>query len=419
MKKVLIITYYWPPSGGAGVQRWVKFVKYLSQKNIDITVYTPSNPDFEIKDKQLESEIPDNVKIIQSPIIEPFSIYRKFTKESASGVQNGSLSADNISWKKKLAIWIRGNFFIPDARFLWIKPSVKLLSKTISKNNFDTIITTGPPHSMHLIGLKLKRKFTGIKWIADFRDPWTNIDFYKDLKLSKLADKKHKKLERQVLKTADEVVTVGETLKNELIDLGAKKCSVITNGFDLDDIKSISFNEKSKDKFTISHIGTLGWSRNPQNLWKSLELIIKSNEEFSKKLEIKLIGNVDPRIFKEIEKFKLKKYLTYIPYINHTEAIIEQKKANLLLLLINNTPNAKGILTGKFFEYLSSKIPILCIGPKDGDIAEIIKETNSGIVKDYQEEIYLKDFDIKTSVSEREIYKYSRESLTEDLIKLL
>ena len=277
-KKVLIITYYWPPSGGAGVQRWLKFVKYLAKKEFDITIYTPSNPDFETKDELLLKEIPSSVKIITKPIIEPFSIYRKFTKESAASVQGGSLSSDNINWKKKLAIWIRGNFFIPDARFLWINPSVKFLSKELKSNNYDSIITTGPPHSMHLIGLKLKRKFPSIKWIADFRDPWTNIDFYKDLKLTKIADYKHKKLEKKVLERADEVITVGETLKNELINLGAKKCTIITNGFDYDDLSN-SAPKEDHEKFIISHIGTLGWSRNPSNLWDSLEEIVKRNIE--------------------------------------------------------------------------------------------------------------------------------------------
>ena len=164
-KKILVITYYWPPSGGAGVQRWVKFVKFLVKKNIDVTVYTPSNPDFELKDELLLKEIPNSVKILKKKIIEPFSIYRKFTKENAAGVQGGSLSGENINWKKKIAIWIRGNFFIPDARFLWIKPSTRFLSKELKSNNFDTIITTGPPHSMHLIGLNLKRKFPSVNWL--------------------------------------------------------------------------------------------------------------------------------------------------------------------------------------------------------------------------------------------------------------
>lgn len=193
---------------------------------------------------------------------------------------------------------------------------------------------------------------------------------------------------------------------------------MITNGFDYEDLPPIKY-QRTSEKFIISHIGTLGWSRNPSNLWKSLEEISRKNIEFSNKLEIRLIGNVDERIFKEIGKYKLTKYLNYIPYVNHKEAILEQKKANLLLLVINNTPNAKGILTGKFFEYLSSKTPILCIGPKDGDIAKIINETDAGIIKGYHDNITIKDLKNTSSNTTELIKKYSREELTNKLIKVL
>ena len=230
MKKVLIISYYWPPSGGAGVQRWLKFVKYLPQFGIQPHVYTPSNPEAPAQDESLQKDIPSEAVIVQQPIFEPYSFYKKFTGKKGN-INAGFLSEDKDSRQKfteKMSIWVRGNLFIPDARVMWVKPSIKFLTKYIKENEIEVVISSGPPHSMHLIAMELKRKLN-IKWIADFRDPWTNIDFYKDLMLTNWADKKHHRLEKEVLQKADEIITIGKTIASELEIIRGKKVHVITN----------------------------------------------------------------------------------------------------------------------------------------------------------------------------------------------
>ena len=433
-KKVLIITYYWPPSGGAGVQRWLKFVKYLPKYGWEPIIYTPENGEIPVVDESLAKDIPEGTKVLKTNIWEPYSVYKKFVGQKKDEKINTGFLTEFKKTKKtkktkkpkkaeKAAVWIRGNFFIPDARKFWIKPSVKYLTKYFKENPVDAIISTGPPHSMHLIALKLKQKI-GVKWFADFRDPWTNIDYYKDLMLTSLADKKHIRLEKQVLETADSVISIGKTMADEFYDLGAKKVEVITNGYDITENVEVELDKK----FSIAHIGTLVKSRNPFELWNVLADLVEENKTFSESLDIKLVGKVDINVMNSIKENGLDKYLTKIDYLPHNEVILEQRKTQLLLLLVNRTPNAKGILTGKFFEYLSAKRPICVIGPKDGEIAKIVNETKAGFVTDYNNESALKNEILKSfeaflkgnlNIQSSGIEKYSRENLTKELVNLM
>lgn len=423
-KKILIITYYWPPSGGSGVQRWVKFVKYLVKKGWEPIIYTPENPEYPSIDESMLKDVPANLEVLKTKIWEPFDFYRKFTGKK----KNEKINAGFLNEGKKkngltqnLSVWIRGNFFIPDARKFWIKPSIKFLNKYLENNEIDYMVSTGPPHSTHLIARGIKKK-NNIPWIADFRDPWTNIDFYKDLKLTKLADKKHHRLECAVLKEADLTITIGETMKTEFEALGAKKVICIPNGFDKEDLSAKSIEKD--EKFSIAHIGTLNPSRNPQLLWESLSELVSENQIFASRLSIKLVGKVDFIVKEAIKKAGLSQYLELIPYLPHDEAIDEQQRSHVLLLLVNNTPNAKGILTGKIFEYMSSRTPIIGIGPVDGDAANILNQTKSGIMVDYEDKEGLKDglklmFNNGFSTETADINSYSRESLTERLVSAL
>ncbi|MFM7090893.1 MAG: glycosyl transferase family 1, partial [Bacteroidota bacterium] len=214
-KRVLIILYYWPPSGGAGVHRWLKFVKYLRDFGWEPVIYIPSNPDYPIVDPDRVKEIPENLEIIKRPIWEPFSLYRKFTgKGKDTKMDFGHLV--NVKthlqkgWKERLAIWIRGNFFVPDSRLFWVNPSVRFLSDYYIKSPFQAIITSGPPHSLHLIGLKLKEKYK-IPWMADFRDPWS--EYFPALMLTKWAMKRHENLEKSILQAADKIVVIGRNMQ--------------------------------------------------------------------------------------------------------------------------------------------------------------------------------------------------------------
>ncbi len=432
MKKVLILTYYWPPGGGAGVQRWLKFVKYLRDFGWEPIVYTAHNGEMPVIDNSLEKDIPKNLTVLKTPIWEPYSIYKTFIGRKKSDKINSSFLSENkkSGLTEKLSVWVRGNFFIPDARKFWIKPSVNFLSNYINENKIDYVISTGPPHSMHLIALGLKQKFPNLKWVADFRDPWTNIDFYEKLMLSKSADNKHHKQEISVLQNADIVLSVGRTMSDEFVDMykeaGGKninKFKVITNGFDAEDVKQGEIKKDSK--FSIAHIGTLVKDRNPQVLWKVLNKLVNENSDFEKQLEIKLVGKIDIYVKEQLEVFGLTKYVNKIDYLPHDEVILEQQKSKVLLLLVNNTKNAKGILTGKFFEYMAANSPVLAIGPADGDLAKIMKDTGVGLISDFNDEVNLKQniLNLYNGQSENRnqlaIDAYSRKSLTKDLADCL
>ncbi|HHU33928.1 MAG TPA: glycosyltransferase family 4 protein, partial [Bacteroidetes bacterium] len=352
MKKVLIITYYWPPSGGSGVQRWLKMSKYLPEAGWQPVVYTAENAEYPVEDPSLEKDISPDAIVIKRPIVEPYSAYKKFLGiKKDKKIKAGFLSTEEkSSFKENIARWIRGNLFIPDARCWWVRPSVKYLLSYLANNPVDAVISTGPPHSMHLIGLKLHEK-TGLPWIADFRDPWTEIDFYDELRLTRWADRKQREMEREVLTKATKVVTVSRNWAEGLEQLGAENVVVIENGFDFSP-------EKLKDtvpltqKFTISHVGIIGPSRNAPNLWKVLGQMVRETDGFKNDLEIRLIGQVDFSVTKSLQEHGLSQNSVIMPYIPHEEVMNKQFESQILLLLINNTKNSKGILTGKFYEYL-------------------------------------------------------------------
>ncbi|HXB10407.1 MAG TPA: glycosyltransferase family 4 protein [Bacteroidia bacterium] len=433
MKKALIITYYWPPSGGAGVQRWLKFVKYLRDYGWEPIVYTPSNPESPTNDTSLEKDIPKGITILKTEIWEPYSWYKKLIGQKKDDKINAAFLSESEKPKmmERFSVWVRGNFFVPDARVFWVKPSIKYLSAYLAKNPVDVIISTGPPHSMHLIAAGLKKKLN-IPWLADFRDPWTNIDFYSKLMLSPAADKKHHKLELDVLQKADAITCVGRTmieefkqiLKNSTLE---KKFHFIPNGFDPEDYKNETALSMDK-KFSMSHIGMLDKTRNPEALWKVLSQLVKNNPAFAADLEIKLVGKTDFAVNADIEQYDLAKYLTKIAYLSHHEVTLAQKQSQVLLLLINNTPNALGIITGKFFEYMAAHRPIICIGPSGGDVDKILSETNSGYLSGYDDTqaleknilvLYDKFKKGTLSSENKNIEKYSRKELSNDLSKVL
>jgi len=427
VKKVLIITYYWIPSGGAGVQRWVKFTKYLREFGWEPIIYTPENPEFPSIDHSFEKDIQADIQLIKTPIWEPYNIYRNLSGKKNEKINAGFISENKKQgWKDKLSIWIRGNFLIPDPRRFWIKPSVRFLTNYLQKNDIDTVITTGPPHSMHMIGLGLKKNFPNLKWVADFRDPWTNIDFYKELNLSWISDRIHHRFEKMVIQQADSIVVVSNGMKDEYELLNPKRIQVISNGYDESDVKQA---EPDLDKkFTISHIGTLNVARNPKIVWKVLSEICIENLEFKSDLLIQLVGKVDYSVLEDIKHSNLSDNLNKIDYLSHHEAIVKQQSSQVLLLLINNSGNAKGILTGKFYEYLAAKRPILAVGPTDGDAADVLKDTGTGIMVDFLDEKGTKETILeyynrfKTSslnVQSESIERFSRRSLTGELSKLL
>ena len=423
-KKILIITYYWPPAGGPGVQRWLKFVKYLPDFGIQPIVYIPDNPTYPIVDENLINEVSDKAIILRNKIFEPYQLASFLSKNKTKKISSGIIpNKKKQSFLDKTFLWIRGNLFIPDARVFWVKPSFSYLEKYILENKIDTIITSGPPHSLHLIGLELKQKLD-LKWFADFRDPWTTIGYHKSLRLSNFAAKKHKALEYEVLNSADTIIVTSKTTKTEFEAITTKPISVITNGYDSEQVEKQTLDTK----FSLAHIGSFLSERNPLILWESLTELIQEVPGFNSNLEIKLIGAVSQEVLETISQFELNKYLNNLGYVSHNVAIAHQRKSQVLVLIEINSEDTKSIIPGKLFEYMVSNRPIIAIGPQDSDFAEIITSTNTGVFLTYSEKMKLKsvilDFynqflEVKLQSNGVGLQKYSRKSLTKELAQLI
>ncbi|WP_422079881.1 glycosyltransferase family 4 protein [Ulvibacterium sp.] len=423
MKRVVIITYYWPPAGGPGVQRWLKFVKYLPEFGIDPIVFVPENPHYPILDNSLLDEVPEGVEIHRQPIFEPYRFAAILSRKKTKRISSGIIRTGNQSTLEKVMLWVRGNFFIPDARKYWVKSSVPYLSELITKENLKTIITTGPPHSVHLIGQQLKQKHQ-LKWIADFRDPWTSIGYHKKLRLTPSSQKKHKALERSVLNGADLLLTTSDTTRKEFQAITKKPIELITNGFD----SNYTGGADLDDTFTISHIGSLLTGRNPENLWKVLSEIVRENETFRKDLQLEFLGVVSEDVMDSLHENGLAPYIHLKGYVSHEQALHRQREAQVLLLVEIDSEDTKGIVPGKLFEYMAARRPILALGPEDWDAGTIILETNTGDVFRYQEYSRLKNVLLewfaayrqgKLNVGSKDIEKYSRRALTQQLAEYL
>jgi hypothetical protein len=426
-KKVLIITYYWPPSGGSPVLRWLKFARYLRDFGWEPTIYTPANPVPQAMDDSLLNEIPSGITVLKTQIWEPYKLFNRLSGKGGSKSMSTAFISESgkKGFTERFSVWIRGNIFIPDARKFWIRPSVKYLYAYLRQNPHDVIISTGPPHSMHLIAKVLRRK-TGIRWVADFRDPWTNIDFYSELKLTRYADARHHRLERQVLDEADRIITVGPTMTREFEQLTVTPVTTITNGFDATLMDSVHGGRD--ESFTILHVGSMPASRNPEKLWYVLGKLLEEKPELRASVKIELIGPVDFTILTSITVHKLESCLVKRGHTSNREVLKRMKEATVLLLVINNTQNAAGILTNKFFEYLSAKRTILAIGPPNGDAAKILEECTAGKIFDYHDETGLESYLSElidqfrkgsVNTDTKNIDTFSRRYLTGKLVKIL
>lgn len=379
MKKVLVICYYWPPSGGAGVQRVLKTAKYLREFGWEPIIYTAKDAAYPILDETLKKDVHPDQQVIRGPIWEPYELYKRFTGQGKKKrVYSGFLSEDKKpSLTQRLSVWIRGNLFIPDARRFWIKPSVKLLNSWLKENPVDAVLSTGPPHSVHLIARGVKKQHQ-IPWLADFRDPWTNIDFYDQLMLTRWADRKHHQLEKAVLNESDKLVTVSWAWAKEFEEMGKKDVRVITNGFDHADFEGISGTPDLT--FSFNHIGYLNADRNPPALWKAFGELCEEVPGLKEDLKLRFIGKTDQVLFQHLEQNGLLDQVERVDYLPHEEVLPTLVRSQILLLLLNNTPNVMGVVPGKIYEYLAARRPILAIGPENGDSARILTETGAGVV---------------------------------------
>ena len=424
MKKALIICYYWPPAGGPGVQRWLKFVKYLRDFDIEPVVYVPENPHYPIVDASLEAEIPQGITVLKHPIKEPYGLAQLFSKKQTNQISSGIIKdKEKQGLLQRLMLFVRGNLFIPDARKWWIKPSVKYLKSYLKSTNFDVIITTGPPHSLHLIGLQLK-KHTQLPWVVDFRDPWTTIGYQKKLKLTQKSRQKHVDLEFEVLNKADHIIVTSPTTKSDFSKTTTTPITCITNGFDTVYDATVPLDTK----FTLAHIGSLLEDRNPDILWQALSELKQEHIDFSQDLSIQLTGKVSTTVIQNIERYHLSQNLELPGYVSHQEAIRRQCSAQLLLLIEIDSYDTQAIIPGKLFEYLASKRPIIAIGPKDSDIIEILEQAKSGSYFSYGNKVQLKNTILEfynryktggISQNTSDLTAFTRKELTRQLSEIL
>ena len=426
MKRVLVIAYYWPPSGGSGVQRWVKFCKYLPQEGWQPVVFAPENADYPSLDPSLEADLPKDLEVLRGHIWEPYAAYRKLLGGKNASTQVTEISSGKKTWKQRLSLWIRANLFVPDPRVGWVKPSVKTLKAYLAEHPVDVIVTTGPPHSVHLIGLQL-HKALGIPWIPDFRDPWSRMYYLKYLPMTEKTWNKLRRQEQTVLDSCSTVLACTPLVQEEFQAQTHTPVACITNGFDEAD-----FAEKLLPRwdghFNITHTGLFAADGNPLALWKVLGILAASEPGFREDLRIRLVGKVDKEILESIKAAGLSANVVALGPQNHATAILEQRAATILILPMRNDAQYRPILPGKLFEYLAARRPILGIGQEDGAMARVLFSAKAGITADWEDTAPMRAFlanawrqhcEGGVPATDGDISPYTRRNLTHTLAQLL
>ena len=391
MKRVLVITYYWPPSGGSGVQRWVKFSKFLPENGWEAVVYTPENPTLTAIDETLAAEVPPGTEVIRRPILEPYGFYRKLVGKKGDAITNEvtPISSGRKPFKDRLSLWFRGNVFIPDPRIWWVRPSVRFLKKYLREHPVDAIVTTGPPQSLHLIGQRLHRAL-GIPWVVDFRDPWSKMYYLKHLPISPRAWRKHLRLEQGVIDDATTVLTVTPLVQELYAGMTRTPVAMIPNGFDEEDFAGAA---PGRDGFfNLTHTGLFAADGNPLVLWKVLGEMVADDPAFKAALRLRLVGKVDAVVLDAMRASGLGDQIVMLGYKAHPEAVLEQRAASVLILPLRNDPDYALILPGKLFEYLASRRPVLGIGQEDGAMARVLSDCHAGVTCDWSNEAGIRAF---------------------------
>ena len=426
MKRVLIITYYWPPMGGSGVQRWLKFAKYLPEFGWEPIIYTPENPSFQLQDSSLLSDIRSEQLVWKYPIWEPHRLFywARGEKTLAQVNQGDILDKKKQSFFEKMGLWVRGNLFLPDPRRFWVSPSVKYLLARLETEKIDVIVTTGPPHSLHFIGQRLRRK-TGIPWLADFRDPWTRWVFLRNFRVSAGAMRIHQRQERAILQSADAVVTVSNALREDFEEIGGRPVQKITNGYDEEDFPASPSDASS---FLISYIGTVDYLRDPRVFLRAVRELCQEHPDFREDVRIRFVGYLSGVILKDIQhNSALSDKLTISQYVPHQEILTMLRESYIQLLLLSSGAETRGILTGKFFEYLASGKRILALGRVGDEVDTILHTTQAGVLHDPGDLSgikasllrYYRAYQAGEPFAPQGIETYSRRNLTQALAAIL
>ncbi len=393
-KKVLIVTYYWPPSGGVGVQRWLKLAKYLPEWGWEPIIITPENPAFYLQDLSLLQEVRPETEVLHLPIWEPYGLLQKLKGEKAGRINQGITSeGQEAGFVQQGLMWIRGNFFLPDPRRFWVKPAAEFILRILETNQISAIITTGPPHSMHLVGRRVKRK-SGLPWLADFRDPWSRWEILHRMKLTRPVRWYHQKLEKQVLREADLVLSASYGMAADFKSIYDRaRVKVLTNGVDEADLPQGFSEPRRPDKFRLVYAGLLNDKRNPALLWKVLANLCQEQKDFADALEISLTGNIGQQVMAAIEQYPLlKDRLQLQGPVPHQEVFQLYRQAALLLMLIDNAEASQVVIPAKLFEYLAACKPILYIGAPEADAGHIIRKENAGQSFSFEEQEGVKNY---------------------------
>ena len=408
------------------MQRWLKFVKYFREFDVEPVVVTvdPNKASYQVRDESLAGDVPLDIEIHHTDTFEPFELYKKVLGKK--GIPHaGFANEGNPGLLEKASRFVRGNLFIPDARKGWNKYALEKCEALLEQDGFDAFITTSPPHSTQLIGQELKKRFN-IPWIADMRDPWTDIYYYDQFNHTKFAKERDAKYEREVLETADKVVVVSDAIKRMFAsksdDVEESKIHVIPNGYDEEDISIVEL--ETNEEFVLTYVGTLSEKYNVSGLIGALKAL-----QVEQNIRLRFVGNIPDSIIDRVRSEGLGDVLDVVGYVDHSKALDYLRCSAALLLIIPDVPDNEGILTGKLFEYLGSKKPILCIGPPEGDAAHIIRECEAGSVFDYQDAEGIRDTlhswigrkkkgqQLRNESTTYE--KYSRRQLSKEFIALL
>lgn len=380
-RRVLIITYYWPPSGGSGVQRWLKFAKYLPRHRWQPVVAAPLAADYEVYDETLQADVPPEAEVLRLPIREPYAAYRKLT-----GAQSGESPTASVGTEarpgliRRLSLWVRANFFVPDPKILWVRPTIKRLGDYLREHPVDAIVTTGPPHSIHLIGERLATQ-AGVPWLMDVRDPWSQFDVHLSFGPGARARRTNVAYERRCLAAATRVLSTAPSMPANLEPFDLGKFRVVTNGYDEEDFPtSVRSSRRGRDRFVVLHTGVLSAVRNPTAVWRALAELCRGDAGFAARLRIRLVGSVDPVVIAAITAWpELRDAYETEGWMPHDEVVGEYRGADCLLLCPTQSATARSQINGKLFEYLAARRPVLHVGPYDADNTRLLDEAHAGL----------------------------------------